>query len=225
MEIFDSGNLWFAKQLCAEGLVDDPPLFQLCLGIPWGAPCNTQTMAYQVGELPKNAIWAGFGIGRSSFPWWRRPSSSAAMSASASRTISGSKRASMPRTAPLVERAAKIIELLGTKIASPDEAREILKLKQRVTAMGDIATVGIAGTGLIGAGWAARLLVRGVDVIAYDRGRRRGKAQGGDRRRLAGDAQLIGRKTARRGKLSFTTDLAKWRRPISSRRPPPSAKT
>ena len=38
MEIFDSGNLWFAKQLCAEGLIDDPPLFQLCLGIPWGAP-------------------------------------------------------------------------------------------------------------------------------------------------------------------------------------------
>ncbi|MGH6907584.1 MAG: 3-keto-5-aminohexanoate cleavage protein, partial [Aestuariivirga sp.] len=38
MEIFDSGNLWFAKQLCAEGLIDGPPMFQLCLGIPWGAP-------------------------------------------------------------------------------------------------------------------------------------------------------------------------------------------
>src|SRR3990172_12921533 len=46
-EIFDSGNLWFAKQLCAESLIDDPPMFQLCLGIPWGAPYDSETMAYQ----------------------------------------------------------------------------------------------------------------------------------------------------------------------------------
>ena len=68
MEIFDSGNLWFAKQMCAEDLVDEPPMFQLCLGIPWGAPVNTQTMAYMAGELPQNAVWAGFGIGR-----WQMP--------------------------------------------------------------------------------------------------------------------------------------------------------
>ena len=47
MEIFDSGNLWFANQLVKEGLIDGPPLYQLCLGIPWGAPYNTETMAYQ----------------------------------------------------------------------------------------------------------------------------------------------------------------------------------
>ena len=34
--------------------------------------------------------------------------------------------------------------------------------------MSKIKTVGIAGTGLIGAGWAARLLFRGINVIAYD---------------------------------------------------------
>ena len=68
MEIFDSGNLWFAKQLVAEGLIEDPPLFQLCLGIPWGAPFDSETMAYQKAQLPKDAIWAAFGIGRNEFP-------------------------------------------------------------------------------------------------------------------------------------------------------------
>ena len=75
--------------------------------------------------------------------------------------------------------------------------------------MGDIKTVGIAGTGLIGAGWAARLLIRGFDVIAYD------VAPAAEAKlRAAIDVawpsmeRLLGRKTARRGKLSFTTDLA-----------------
>ena len=45
MEVFDSGDLWFAKQMCDERLIDSPPLFQLCLGIPYGAPANTETMA------------------------------------------------------------------------------------------------------------------------------------------------------------------------------------
>jgi uncharacterized protein (DUF849 family) len=131
MEIFDSGNLWFAKQLCAEGLIDDRPLFQLCLGIPWGAPVNTQTMAYQVGELPKNAIWAGFGIGRMEFP----------MVAQAV-LLGGHVRVGLEdnlwlekgvhaSNGSLVERAVQIIKLLGSKIATPDEARGILGLKAR----------------------------------------------------------------------------------------------
>ncbi|CAN5130764.1 3-keto-5-aminohexanoate cleavage protein [soil metagenome] len=131
MEIFDSGNLWFAKQLVAEGLIGDPPLFQLCLGIPWGAPGNSQTMVYQAGELPKNAVWAAFGIGRNQMP----------MVAQAV-VLGGHVRVGLEdnlylekgvyaSNGTLTERAAKIIELLGTKVASPDEARDILKLKKR----------------------------------------------------------------------------------------------
>lgn len=131
MEIFDSGNLWFAKQLCAEGLINDPPLFQLCLGIPWGAPGNSQTMAYQVGELPANAVWAAFGIGRNQFP----------MLAQAV-VLGGHVRVGLEdnlwlekgvhaSNGTLVEKAVKLIGLLGTGIATPDEARGILGLKAR----------------------------------------------------------------------------------------------
>ncbi|MDP9138036.1 MAG: 3-keto-5-aminohexanoate cleavage protein [Pseudomonadota bacterium] len=131
MEIFDSGNLWFATQLCAEGLIADPPLFQLCLGIPWGAPVNTRTMAYQVGELPENAVWAGFGIGRMEFP----------MVAQAV-LLGGHVRVGLEdnlwldkgvhaSNGKLVEKAATLITLLGSKVASPAEARGILKLTPR----------------------------------------------------------------------------------------------
>jgi uncharacterized protein (DUF849 family) len=131
MEIFDSGNLWFGKQLCAEGLIEGPPMFQLCLGIPWGAPYDTETMAYQKAQLPPDAVWAAFGIGRNEFP------------AVAQAVLLGGhvrvglednlwlERGVHASNGTLVEKAVKIIELLGTKVASPDEGREILKLKPR----------------------------------------------------------------------------------------------
>ena len=68
LEVFDTGHLWFANQLIAEGLIDAPPLFQLCLGIPYGAPASTASMAHLVSMLPEGAEWAGFGISRHEMP-------------------------------------------------------------------------------------------------------------------------------------------------------------
>ena len=68
LEIFDTGHLWFANQLLKEGLLDNPPLFQLCMGIPWGAPPDTGTMKAMVDNMPPGAHWAGFGIGRMQMP-------------------------------------------------------------------------------------------------------------------------------------------------------------
>ena len=130
MEIFDSGNLWFANQLVKEGLIDGKPLYQLCLGIPWGAPYNTETMAYQKSQLPEGAVWAAFGIGRNQ------------MSTVAQATILGGhvrvglednlylEKAVLATNGALVEKAVKLVEMLGTKIATPDEGRAILGLKK-----------------------------------------------------------------------------------------------
>ena len=131
MEIFDSGNLWFANQMVKEGLIDGPPLYQLCLGIPWGAPFNTETMAYQKSQLPEGAIWAAFGIGRNEFP-----------AVAQAVLLGGHVRVGLEdnlyldkgvfaSNGTLVERAVKIVELLGTRAATPDEGREILKLRAR----------------------------------------------------------------------------------------------
>ncbi len=131
MEIFDSGNLWFATQMCKEDLIEEPPMFQLCLGIPWGAPVNTETMAYMVSQLPDNAVWAGFGISRMQMP----------MVAQAI-LLGGHVRVGLEdnlyldkgvyaSNASLTERATEIIRLLGAKVATSDEAREILGLAPR----------------------------------------------------------------------------------------------
>jgi uncharacterized protein (DUF849 family) len=130
MEIFDSGNLWFANQMVKEGLIAGSPLYQLCLGIPWGAPYNTETMAYQKSQLPDGAIWAAFGIGRNQMP------------AVAQATLLGGhvrvglednlylEKGVLATNGALVEKAVKLIEILGTKVATPDEGRTILGLKR-----------------------------------------------------------------------------------------------
>jgi uncharacterized protein (DUF849 family) len=131
MEVFDSGHLWFSKQLVSEGLFDDRPLFQLCLGIPWGAPFDVETMTYQKAQLPPNAIWASFAIGRNEFP-----------AVAAAVLLGGHVRVGLEdnlwlekgvhaTNGKLVEKAVNIIELLGTKIATPDEGREILGIKKK----------------------------------------------------------------------------------------------
>lgn len=131
MEVFDTGNLWFAKQLVAEGLIDSPPMFQICLGIPWGAPADSATMQHMASQMPEGAVWAGFGISRMQMP----------MAAQAV-ILGGHVRVGLEdnlyldrgvyaSNGSLVERAAEIIRLLGSKVASPAEAREILGLKKK----------------------------------------------------------------------------------------------
>ena len=64
IEVFDLGGIELAKKMIADGLFDAPPLFQLCLGISWGAPSNTETMLHMRNALPAGANWSAFGIGR-----------------------------------------------------------------------------------------------------------------------------------------------------------------
>ncbi len=68
LEVFDLGQIWFASQLINAGLITSPPLFQLCLGIPWGAPADTESMLALRNALPADALWAGFGVARMEMP-------------------------------------------------------------------------------------------------------------------------------------------------------------
>ena len=130
IEAFDTGHLWFAKQMIKEGLLDDP-LFQLCLGIPWGAPADTTSMKAMVDNLPANAVWAGFGIGRMQMP----------MAAQAV-LLGGNVRVGLEdnlwldrgvlaSNGQLVERAAEILSRLGARVLTPAEGRVKMGLSQR----------------------------------------------------------------------------------------------
>jgi uncharacterized protein (DUF849 family) len=131
MEIFDTGNLWFGRQLVEEGLIDSPPLFQLCMDIPYGAPADPSLLAAMVQQLPEGSQWASFALGRMQMPWVAQ-----------SVLLGGHVRVGLEdnlylskgvlaTNAQLVEKARTIIEAMGANVATPDEARELLNLKPR----------------------------------------------------------------------------------------------
>jgi uncharacterized protein (DUF849 family) len=129
LEIFDTGNLWFAKQMLAEGLIDEPPLFQLCMGVPWGVPADARLMKAMVDLLPAGANWTGFGIGRMQ------------MRVAAQAVLLGGhvrvglednlylERGVLASNAQLVEKAVRIVEALGARVLGPAEARARFGLK------------------------------------------------------------------------------------------------
>src|SRR5665647_1599019 len=131
MEVFDTGHVWLANTLVEEKLIDSPPLYQLCMGIRYGAPANPRVFAAMVDMLPADAQWTSFSIGAVEFPWVAQ---SVLMGGNVhvglednlllSRGVKGSN-------AQLVAKAKQIIELLGARVVSPDEARDTLGLKNQ----------------------------------------------------------------------------------------------
>ncbi len=129
LEIFDTGNLVFALHMMKQGLLDAPALFQLCLGIPWGAPADTATMKLMSDMLPEGSNWAGFGISRMQMP----------MVAQAM-LLGGNVRVGLEdnlflgkgnyaSNEQLVSNAVTIIESMGAQVATVTRAREILGLR------------------------------------------------------------------------------------------------
>ncbi len=127
LEVFDHGHLRLAADMVKRGLIKSPPLFQMCLGIAWGAPADTETMTLMRSQLPPGAVWAAFGISRHEFP----------MAAQAV-ILGGHVRVGLEDNlyiaqgklsagnAPLVERAVQIIEALGERRATIAETRQLL---------------------------------------------------------------------------------------------------
>lgn len=130
LEVFELGHISFAKHLMAQGLLDDPPLFQVCLGIRWAAEASTASFKTMVDALPEGCNWAGFGTSAMEMP----------MVAQAV-LLGGNIRVGLEdnlylekgvfaSNGQLVERACNIVELMGCSIQTPSEARETLGLKK-----------------------------------------------------------------------------------------------
>jgi uncharacterized protein (DUF849 family) len=129
LEVFDMGHIAIGHALLKKGLVESPPIFQLCLGIQWGIPATPKNMVLMKEALPSDAIWAGFGVGLASFPMVAQ-----------SALLGGNVRVGFEdnfllspgilakSNAQLVERAVTILNALDKEPASPQEARKILGL-------------------------------------------------------------------------------------------------
>lgn len=123
LEVFDTGHLWFAKQMHAEGLIADPPMFQLCLGIPYGAPATTQSMQHMVSQLPAGAVWAGFGISRMQMPMVAQAILLGGHVRVGLEDNLYLQRGVLASNGQLVEKAVSIIHALGARPLSAPEAR------------------------------------------------------------------------------------------------------
>ena len=131
IEAFDTGHLWFAKQLVKEGVLDDPALVQLCMGIPWGAPGDMNTFMAMVNNVPAGWTWSAFSLGRDEMPY-----------VAAAALAGGNVRVGLEdnlylekgvlaTNAQLVERAVQIIENMGATVMTPAKVREKLELQKR----------------------------------------------------------------------------------------------
>ena len=129
LEIFDTGHMWFANQMYNEGLLDAPALYQICLGIPYGAPANTSSMENMVKMVPGGSNWAAFGIGAMQMP----------MAAQAV-LLGGNVRVGLEdnlylekgvfaSNGSLVEKVGSLINHMGASIMSAKDARKKLGLK------------------------------------------------------------------------------------------------
>ncbi|WP_309131763.1 3-keto-5-aminohexanoate cleavage protein [Brevibacterium sp.] len=137
LEIFDTGNLWFANVLVEEGLIDPPPLYQLCMGIPYGAPVDARLLHAMVGMLPKGAEFTSFAIGRDQLPWVAQSVLAGGHARVGLEDNLYLAKGVKATNESLTDRAVSIIESLGAQVATPAEAREILDLKVQVpTAIG-----------------------------------------------------------------------------------------
>jgi len=129
LEVFDTGQIWFAKHMIEQGIIDSPSLFQVCLGIPWGAPATPGVFQAMVNELPDGCNWTGFAIGAMEMP-----------TVAQALLLGGNvrvglednlylKKGVLASNAQLVDRARTIIEAMGATVQSPAEARETMGLK------------------------------------------------------------------------------------------------
>ena len=131
VEAFDTGHLWFARQLVEEGVLAGPALVQLCMGIPWGAPNDLNTFMAMVNNVPADWHWSAFSLGRDQMPYV-----AAAVLAGGNVRVGLEDNLFLDKgvlatNAQLVDRAVGIVERMGARVIGPNAVREKLGLTKR----------------------------------------------------------------------------------------------
>jgi uncharacterized protein (DUF849 family) len=131
IEAFDTGHILLAKWLQEQGLIDNPAMIQLCMGIPWGAPDDFSTFMAMVNAVPDDWTFSAFSIGRNQLPY-------VAMAVNAGGNVRVGLedniwlgKGVLASNADLVARAKVIIEGMGSVLMTPEEVREQMQLQKR----------------------------------------------------------------------------------------------
>src|SRR5699024_8132676 len=109
-------------------LIDGDPMFQFCLGIPWGAAADAETMSYMKSRIPDNSRWAAFGIGRMQIPMVAESVLQGGNIRVGLEDNLYLKKGQLATNEQLVDKAVSIVQSLGSDIMTPAEARKELDL-------------------------------------------------------------------------------------------------
>ncbi|MFC4342731.1 BKACE family enzyme [Cupriavidus numazuensis] len=132
LEVFDTGDIHLARDLIADGTIASPALFQIVLGVKYGADASPETMSYLKSLLPTGSRWAAFSIGRFAFPMLAQALLSGGhVRVGLEDNVYLEKGVLAPDNAALVRKGARIVQELGGTLASAGEAREILGLRKQ----------------------------------------------------------------------------------------------
>jgi len=131
IEAFDTGHLWYAKQLVKDGILDSPALVQLCMGVPWGAPDDLNTFMAMVNNVPQDWTFSAFSLGRNQMAYV-----AAAVLAGGNVRVGLEDnlwldKGVLAENFQLVERAKTIVETMGARVIGPEEVRAKLGLVKR----------------------------------------------------------------------------------------------
>lgn len=132
IEAFDTGHLWFAKQLISNGVLEPDALVQLCMGVPWGAPDDLNTYMAMVNNVPENWTFTAFALGRNQMAYV-----AAAVLAGGHVRVGLEdnlmlERGVLAENYQLVAKARNIIEAMGARVIGPQEVRNKLNLTKRL---------------------------------------------------------------------------------------------
>lgn len=128
IEAFDTGHLAHAKDLVRRGVIPNPVMVQLCMGIPWGAPDDLNTFMAMRNNVPDDWTFSAFSIGRNQLKYV----SLAAMTGGNVRVGLEDniwlERGELATNGSLVERAVTILESQNYTVLNPAQVRDNLAL-------------------------------------------------------------------------------------------------
>jgi 3-keto-5-aminohexanoate cleavage enzyme len=131
IEVFDVGHIDQALDLIDKGLIDEPPYFQLCMGVKWGIAATPENLLFMKNKLPPTARWSVLGIGRAELPMIALGILLGGnVRVGFEDNIYLAKGVLAQSNARLVEMAVNLAGQLQREIATPSEAREILGISR-----------------------------------------------------------------------------------------------
>ncbi|MBN2558495.1 MAG: 3-keto-5-aminohexanoate cleavage protein [Clostridia bacterium] len=130
IEVFDTSFIYNALYYLKKGVLKAPLHFQFVLGAAGGIDATVENLVYLKSLIPTGSTWGAFGIGKGHMPVLY-----------ATIALGGHVRVGMEdniyylkgrlakSNVEFVERVKRLVNEMGKETATPDEAREILKLK------------------------------------------------------------------------------------------------